>query len=396
MPIERPDFDQITEADLDELVAALVPEGPRIEYKRDTYGGSDTEKREALKDISSFANTAGGHLVIGVEEKGGGPFALPGLPGLDVDQEILRLEQLTRSGIEPRILGVRTRAIPLKAGGHCIVVRIPRSWHAPHRVSAGGHNKFYLRNSGGVHEAGIEELRAMFTQGDDATERARTFRDKRVTAIDVQRSGQRLVRGARAILHIVPLAGMAGQVQVDLTEADKMWNQIRPLGNHPANYHINLDGLFVERSGEHLIGYAQLFRNGAIETVAAGLWRDIDGIRTIQARTIELNVATQLPEYMNTLKTLGVPPPFVVMLTLEDVSGAVVRVTTPMYTDDPEPTHYDHLAVLPEIVIADYGTPAEYQRALRPIFDALWNMGGKPRAMTYDEAGNWNPQLVSR
>ncbi|MGE0854201.1 MAG: hypothetical protein AB7O44_32100 [Hyphomicrobiaceae bacterium] len=42
--------------------------------------------------------------------------------------------------------------------------------------------------------------------------------------------------------------------------------------------------------------------------------------------------------------------------------------------------HYEHLAMLPEVLINDFGTPADYQRALRPIIDALWNMGGKPQA----------------
>lgn len=190
MPIERPDFDNLAEADLDELIYAQVPEGQRIEYKRDTYGSSDGDRREALKDISSFANTFGGTLLVGIATQNGIPVAKVGLPGVDVDSEILRLENLARDAIEPRVLGIRTGAIALTSGERCIVMRIPRSWHPPHRVSAKGHNKYYVRNSNGTHEASVEELRSMFTQSADATERARQFRDRRITNLeDSDRSG---------------------------------------------------------------------------------------------------------------------------------------------------------------------------------------------------------------
>jgi predicted HTH transcriptional regulator len=46
-----------------------VPEGVLVDYKRSTYGRSDNDIMESLKDVSSFANTSGGHLIIGVDEK---------------------------------------------------------------------------------------------------------------------------------------------------------------------------------------------------------------------------------------------------------------------------------------------------------------------------------------
>jgi hypothetical protein len=391
MPIERPDFDQITEADLEELLAAQVPEGPRIEYKRDTFGGSDGGRREALKDMSSFANTLGGNLVIGIEEKNGVPVALPGLPGVDVDQEILRLEQLARSGIEPRILGMRTRAIPLKAGGHCVVIRIPRSWQAPHRVSAGGHNKFYLRNSAGVHEAGVEELRTMFTQGADAVEKARAFRDKRIATIDVQRSSRPLVKHGRAILHLVPLTSMAGQFHLDIGSIPSL-PDIRPLGSSGGLARFNLDGILVEREGDRLHGYVQVFRSGAIETVQASLHSSESGKVVVWGNSLEARIGRSVPDYMDFLKQLGVPPPFAVMLAFDGMSGTVVRVGPQLIADNEEPVQFEHVVVLPEVLISDYGSATDYALALRPIFDAIWNMAGKRRAATFDSSGNWRPR----
>jgi hypothetical protein len=98
MSIGRVNFDDISEADLDDIIQAAVPEGLVIEYKRDAYGNSDTDKKEALKDITSFANSAGGHLILGIEETNGIPTGLMGLPAVDPDALINRLESLVRDG----------------------------------------------------------------------------------------------------------------------------------------------------------------------------------------------------------------------------------------------------------------------------------------------------------
>src|SRR6266699_2250003 len=99
MSITATDLQRISELDLKQLIENEVAEGLMVEYKRDLYGPSD--KREALKDISSFSNTAGGHIIIGMEEAAGLPINLVGVEG-DLDKEIQRLENLLRDCIEPR------------------------------------------------------------------------------------------------------------------------------------------------------------------------------------------------------------------------------------------------------------------------------------------------------
>jgi predicted HTH transcriptional regulator len=68
MSIDRINVDQISETDLRSLTETGVPEGIAMDYKRASYGNSDADTREFLKDVSSFANTAGGHLILGIEE----------------------------------------------------------------------------------------------------------------------------------------------------------------------------------------------------------------------------------------------------------------------------------------------------------------------------------------
>ena len=112
IPLERIDQSQLQALLLDGKAAEALS----IEYKRDTYGGNDTAKAEFLADISSFANTRGGDLLIGIEAPAGVPSSFTPFMG-DADAERLRFEQMIRSGLEPRISNLQTKAVSIACGG---------------------------------------------------------------------------------------------------------------------------------------------------------------------------------------------------------------------------------------------------------------------------------------
>ncbi|MFC1492299.1 helix-turn-helix domain-containing protein [Nitrospinota bacterium] len=148
--IPRP-LEEIEQVDLQNLIDTEVREGTTIDYKREISLDTGDEKREFLADVSSFANAAGGDLVIGMDEENGAPSAYPGLDLPDPDSEILRIENLIRSGIAPRLPGIAIKLILLDGGRFVMVIRIGRSWVSPHRVIFRSHDKFYGRNSGGKY-----------------------------------------------------------------------------------------------------------------------------------------------------------------------------------------------------------------------------------------------------
>src|SRR3569833_1531656 len=104
-------FDEIDEVHLNRLLAARIAESRDIEYKRQPYGGADADKAECLADLSSFANTAGGDLLIGVDAKDGAPLALLPLSG-SPDAENKKNEKHARTALHPRIQ-IRCKAIPI-------------------------------------------------------------------------------------------------------------------------------------------------------------------------------------------------------------------------------------------------------------------------------------------
>ncbi|MGH7485201.1 MAG: AlbA family DNA-binding domain-containing protein, partial [bacterium] len=105
----------MTEADLLSLIAARVMEDRTVEYKEALPGGTDSDKREFLADVSSFANSSGGNLYFGIRELEGIPVELVGLDLQDADATIQRIENLIRDGIEPRLPPLRIEKVELSS-----------------------------------------------------------------------------------------------------------------------------------------------------------------------------------------------------------------------------------------------------------------------------------------
>jgi Schlafen, AlbA_2 len=392
MALSNKSFEEISEGDLNDQVTAGVPEGVLLDYKRDLYGRSDADVREFLKDISSFANTSGGHLVIGIEENAGVPTRLHPLTG-NPDQELQRLENLARDSIEPRIAGLRMKPIKLSGGGFVVVLRIPKSWNPPHRVSARNTNRIYGRNSAGAYEFSVEELRVVFTSAASSLDRVRAFRAERLAKID---SGEAIVplaqdRG-RLVLHLVPTSSFSLGNQIDLNRAFDAQQLLHPMGGLGFTPRINFEGfsnLHYDTDGR-CWSYTQIFRNGAIEAVKVRVVSDLKkGELWIPTLDFDKWIFEHLPNYLSTLQSLDVPPPIVLMITLQGVRGARLAVE-PRPLEDLPALDRDVLE-LPEVVIEHYGTDVDYQRAARPAFDALWNTGGIARSRHFDAAGRWNP-----
>jgi hypothetical protein len=134
------------ESDINELIANQVQESLLLDYKsRDALRRAEDRKRVDLcKDVSAFANSAGGILVYGVEEDKHFPTQIDdGYDPNDITKEWI--EQVINSGIQRRVGGIIINQIHLsglKAGRVMYVVIIPQSPDAPHMASD---NRYYKR-----------------------------------------------------------------------------------------------------------------------------------------------------------------------------------------------------------------------------------------------------------
>ena len=175
----------LTEDSLRAFLSLSSPEGLYLDYKEDLSGTSEKKtKREFLKDVSAFANAAGGHLFLGVKEPSKGLSVESQLVGLhNGDAVAEKLERLASSSIYPRIPGLRIVRILLGNGRSCVVVHIPPSLSRPHMVNYEGDHSFYVRNSESSFLMTTHEIRDAVLTSASAEARARLFVERRLSEV---------------------------------------------------------------------------------------------------------------------------------------------------------------------------------------------------------------------
>jgi schlafen family protein len=130
-------------SDLQKLIADGVAESLTLEYKASPALGKDSKQRDELsKDVSAFANSAGGQIVYGMEDDKNLPTKID--DGADPSITKEWIEQVIDSRVQPRIEGLIITPIQL-AKGLGFVVTIPQATsRAPHQAPD---KKYYKRQN---------------------------------------------------------------------------------------------------------------------------------------------------------------------------------------------------------------------------------------------------------
>jgi Schlafen, AlbA_2 len=391
MYLTQTPFEQIGHAELVRLIDNNAQEGLRLEFKRDQYDRSDKQKKELLKDVSSFANTSGGHLLIGIDEKDGVADTLVGIAN-GPDEELQWLENLIRDGLEPRIIGIKIKAVPLDAG-HVIIIHIPNSFNSPHRVTLKGSNKFYGRTSAGAYELDVNQLRQIFNGGTHLIERARQFRLNRLKTL----SNEPIIASSTSdefgyfVLHLIPYSALFEENAVDIGLVHDDYNLFSP---PPPSYSLsrsyNFEGVRKYDSQATLPHYTQLFRNGIVETVVGGVGQRRGEIRSFWPDQIEKLALLTTNRYLKNFQEIDISAPIFVLLSLCGLQGAKPlgprinansSVLRPIDQNDIQ---------LPEIMLDEILDDEGIHRKLKPTLDILWNTFGMPASLNYDVDGVWH------
>lgn len=388
------EIDKIEEQDLQVLIDNGVSEHKTIEYKRalpPNLDKLDKEKVEFLADVSSFANASGGDLIYGITAENGIPKSLDGLNGKDVDGEILRLESIIRTGIEPRIPSVRTQPVALRNSNVALVIRIPKSWIAPHRVKS--NDKFYSRSSNGKYPLDVGELRVAFNLSETITERIRNFRLDRISKIFANETPVPFYETAKIVLHLIPIISFNPAQSYDIGEITSHLGTIPLISAQGGPSRYNFDGFLtycIDRRDEKgkSFSYAQLFRNGIIEAVEGLLLQRDNGQLIIPSVAYEKELIKSLTDYLSLIKTLNVELPIFVFLTLMGVNGYSMALPSNYRTWNTQTIDRDVLQ-LPEVIIESYDVSAD--KVLKPCFDSIWNACGFPKDLYYNDVGEWVP-----
>jgi hypothetical protein len=399
-------FDDINKADIDFLITNKINELKTLEYKQKLPGSTDSDKKEFLADISSFANASGGDLIYGIKEeidtngkRTGQPEAAVPLQGITLDEAKLQIENLIRTGIEPRVT-IHVKGIDgygADGKGFIIIVRIPQSFASPHMVTFKNWSRFYCRNSAGKYQLDVQEIRNAFLATDSQAERIRSFLHNRLAKIMADETPVPLSTEHRLVLHILPLYPFLNHQRLQLSSNKNLALNFRPIGASGCDHRYNLDGFITyDRDYENRTlnnSYCLVFFDGVVEAVYSDILRVRGGQKPKKGETgfiasiaYEKYLIHAITEYLIGYKALGIEAPFVISMALLGCKGAF------LWTDissglDSQPIDRD-VAIFPEVQIGSFHE--EIPSVMKPIFDAVWNACGLPYSYNYTEDGTWN------
>lgn len=393
-------LDQIDEARLRALITGGAAESRAIDYKRTTYGAADSDYSEFLADTSSFANTSGGDLVLGMDAANGIPTAITAL-SIPLDPEILRLEQIVRGGLQPRIANIAFQTVPIQAGGNVLIIRIPRSYSGPHRVIRQNRNRFYARSAAGKYEPDVNELRSLFIAGPQLADRIRNFRLDRISKIGAGEAPVQLMYQNALVLHVVPFSAFDANSAVPLAQIGRDFRSFVPIGSSTANgTRITFEGVLKTSNADQRAtqqrAYVQLYRNGIVETVESGVAAVSSGTPIITFLDDKIIGGTM--RSLNDLVAIGIEPPYAVLVSLTGIRGARLNFQRgqPVWEDDlserldRDQYHFD------EVIFEAIPTnQEECARIIRPILDQAANMGGRATSPIFDNEGRYIPRSRS-
>jgi hypothetical protein len=407
---------QVTQADLESLIGVssesvavdfkklAYPEAPdnpdELENTKQGKSNKDHWKISLCEDISAFANSNGGLIVCGMREKNGVASEVSGL-GVDINLEaqVKRLHQIAANWIYPPIPGLKIEDVMLDDSDKyaAIVIKVPRSFAAPHRVEL--NKRFVIRRGNEKVDMNVDELRNAFSLAIVIEERIRQFRKERLNAISHSRRFEgeipvRMPEGLRVVIHSIPLTAF---------ELNSVFDLVTPFQERHPDLWVAKEGFFASRAfnfhgvniginpaANRLTGYMQVYRNGITEYVnIQERYRVKNFVAIVSVEAIEDDALYGLEKSLYVQRNLGIAPPIIVMMSLVDTSPHLLDMGIERHTGEKILSGRlpSNPLLFPDIMLFGYEQSVEY--ILKPTFDTLANTGGLECSSSYDANGNW-------
>jgi hypothetical protein len=368
------------------LIRPGYREDVHIDYKQEFDLRAEKHVRKLLQTVAAFANAQGGLLLYGIEEekdeegrRTGLPAGVVGLQTGDIEQFRLGLQQLLTSSIDEPIPGLEVHTLPLgqdEQARWLLLLRMPASLRAPHRVDYRGGVYFHRRINGGNEPMKTAQIRDTVLQAADLETRVSRFVDARLNSIAPEQT--------YFSMHIVPLVRQP--MALDITRAS-IRNRLRDvrLSDYPSVEHeVCLEGFRNQFELDGSRTHTLFFRDGTIEHLdqiyLAMEPAEFDALEfERQIFTVFRNSRGLFDEGLVTT-----PATVCVRLTLQNERKFrhglryIPRISSPRITGTVRPEHR---------IMQDATT--EPEDLFRPMLHLIWNAAGFNRCPAYDADGTY-------
>lgn len=388
-------FDSIDEKALQDLIENEVRESIVLDFKRDLPGKSDEDKREFLRDVTAFANAEGGDLIFGMAEDDGVAKDLVGLDAKGIDDETLRLNNLLRDGVDPRIHGLNMEPVPLENGRQALKIRIPKSLEAPHLVQLGNYRQFWIRNPSGKHSMSATEVKATVMRTQDWKQRAEEWRTSRVEAIDSQNGPVLMETGPCLHIHFVPLPIAEEILSLSSKSIRTQLIKLVPEGIQAWNSRMTFDGFLVARdlpgSTDKNYWYWLWHHGGRAEFVLTMFpYKNPQTQRqSISGEEVETRIHEALLGFLHARHMMQTQGPFLMLISLTGFEDLSLSSKDPSMDIFCPPLFDRHAYFIPGLLAED--TPPDLWKLLSPAINRLWQAAGRTKSPYLNDDGTRSP-----
>ena len=390
------DIKNITKEDLENLVRNHKQEDSFLDFKRDLYGKTDTDKKELLKDVSAFANGSGGEIIIGIEEDNYSQAkTLCGFTTTNISVEKNRIEQIIMNGLEPKLDTFKVRYIHIGNHRFVMIIRIEHSPLFPHMVSFQRFNKFYIRKSDKNLLLDVYELRNLFLKSENFMQEIRKYNQDKIKNILEKNAILPTIDAPKILINFIPFDAFTRQTYLDLAKSNLKINF--------PEQRINFDGLLAYQMNDKGINsYAQIHRNGIIEflsssnkvfdiinnpfVIANNLATEKLKIIYGEKNGFEYYLIRKSYEFINILKKLKVQTPIYIFISIIDAKG--YRILYKNNNEEKITNAIDrNILSIPELELKRYDN--NLKSIIRMAFNMIWNACGEKESINFDNQGNW-------
>ncbi|MCB2189279.1 MAG: ATP-binding protein [Deltaproteobacteria bacterium] len=393
MSIFTKSLDDVTKQDLEDLIRDGYRENLEVEYKSQAYGDDKRGKTELLKDVTAFANSQGGLLIVGIEEKHGKPFFLNGIENADRFKDKTR--DIINSSIRERIQNVTIKLVEVGPAKHVVIIRVPRSIRQPHMFHIEGRDfPFYQRHHDSNTPMDISEIKQAVLVGQNMKQRI----DDIVEAEKIEAKRDNSI-GIICHLFVVPVFQTDLQLDTELENIAKIIRESSQPGASPDGEGLSfreirhfihgIEGVNTLPRDDSLLQRMRLKENSVITFINKD---------TVDFKNREINylIGPNILRYMinffrlaaNIYQAMSVGGPFRVGVNIFCTQSPYLFIRHGRFSDDVSEKYRDNDLCVPLKSFADLGDTVAITRSL---LDHLWRAFNYKKCDYFDDEGNLLP-----
>lgn len=377
---------EYTDSDIQSLIENKVPESKTIDYKRELKF-DEKSKVEFIYDVSSFYNTEGGFMVIGLDEEkdeDGRNSGLPKVPDSPVivqnyDGLLLKIQDAVRQSTNPAIANLFFSPLLTVSGSNVYIVGIPKARSLPAMVTYGNNNRFYKRKANGKYSLDTYELYETFNQIDSIEKRIGEFIRERQYNVSENIFWPNISSLSSIIIHVIPVDLYTSHIDnfSSYETQNYLKSALSPPGHDGYSTRYCLEGFHLFRdkhfSDDHeIVPYNLLFRNGSTETFTnEPFYKQPNGSVVVEGEGILEVIKEQLEKNFRLFKKFSIESYFYLSIKLNNLKGFTLN---PSRLGRNDFNNFNELQLPITLMQTD---PREIKIQLKSIMDILWQSVGQ-------------------